>query len=105
MVKHRNLYPKENEAELKDTIQKLRAKIKKVQKENKQLKTDLRTLRRDFSKKSPEIKKADSEKIEDLINESKPTCPDCGKSLKETKVPKVGVLRLCENCEFREVLK
>lgn len=114
------VFPKENEAELKSTIQKLKARSKKLEKENKKLKYECKTLEQAFKETSKYLKGQlqdySLEEVLEAIKERKSLkreikkliikCPDCGKGkISKTNIPNVGVLELCDSCSHTEMLK
>jgi predicted nuclease with TOPRIM domain len=99
-------------------VKKLRARVKKLEKENNRLKSELRAFEQAFHKTTRFLRdNTDDINLEDLVDAAKD-----GKSLKEVKNVKdvcpmcfsenysnikarFGKLRTCGNCGHREIIK
>ena len=106
--------------EAKDgTVQKLNKRIKRLEKENSRLKSELNAYDQAFKKTTKFLKDhTDQINIDDLIegakqnkslkevHEVKPTCPQCLGEITAMNTP-AGKVIVCKNteCEYREVKK
>lgn len=107
--------------EAKDgNVQKLKNRIRRLEKENKKLKSDLGSYEQAFKKTTKFLKdNTDEISLEELIKAAKENkslkeitpeevrqCPKCASDLKKLKYP-VGTVIVCENnkCDYRSMEK
>ena len=108
--------------DLKDTIQKLKARLNNLYKENKKLKSDISTLQRGFDETSKFVKGQladysleevfaalkERRKLKKQVKkiEQAQGCPKCGgKNVKESKLPHGSRMKSCKDCTYIEVIK
>lgn len=101
-----------------EIIKELRAKNRRLKSDNERLKTELATLQEAFSKTAEYLKgNTDNISVEKIISGVKKgstlqqikntlVCDQCKKNkVKELRVPSVGTIILCAECNFRKVIK
>jgi regulator of replication initiation timing len=115
MTKKRKTFPREDDS--RDTIQKLKSQVRKLQKENRILKSEIRTLEKAYEETLNFLHdETDEISLEDLVSAAKSkkkvktvkeekysVCPECGKKGCYTNPLPFGKLELCRYCEYREV--
>lgn len=113
-MKKPNIFPIENDGKIRDTLQKLRARNKKLEKENKELRSRLSTLEEAFRKTKAFLKDSTDEfsieqciegaKKNQTLKELKPSCPKCSSKLSKIKTNNRDIV-ICgnKNCGFKEI--
>lgn len=110
---------KEPRKEYKDgELNRLKKRIKKLEKENERLKSELNSYDQAFKKTTKFLKDhTDDISLEDLIQAAKNDkslkevqnvknlCPICLSDVKINNVPKVGNIITCTKCSYRTVEK
>lgn len=101
-------------------IQKLKRRIKKLETENKRLKSELGSYEQAFKKTTKFLEDhTDDISLEDLVQAAKQDkslrkvekehveslCPKCFNKLKELPKSRVGKIIVCTQCEYRKVEK
>lgn len=112
---------KEPKKEYKDgELNKLKRRIKRLEKENTRLKSELNSYEQAFKKTTRFLKDhTDDISLEDLVQAAKQDkslrkvekehveslCPKCFNKLKELPKSRVGKIIVCTQCEYRKVEK
>ena len=112
---------KEPKKEYKDgELNKLKRRIKRLEKENTRLKSELNSYEQAFKKTTRFLKDhTDDISLEDLVQAAKQNkslrkiekehvenlCPKCFNKLKELPKSRVGKIIVCTQCEYRKVEK
>lgn len=112
---------KEPKKEYKDgELNKLKRRIKRLEKENTRLKSELNSYEQAFKKTTRFLKDhTDDISLEDLVQAAKQDkslrkvekehveslCPKCFSKLKELPKSRVGKIIVCTQCEYRKVEK
>lgn len=112
---------KEPKKEYKDgELNKLKRRIKRLEKENTRLKSELNSYEQAFKKTTRFLKDhTDDISLEDLVQAAKQDkslrkvekehveslCPKCFSKLKELPKSRIGKIIVCTQCEYRKVEK
>jgi hypothetical protein len=88
------------------TIEDLVDEIKRLENENKTLRSELSKYTDKHQKRRSKKDKSEDVKFENKKEPIKKDtdCPTCGAKMKESTLP-FGKMRLCSSCTFREVIK
>lgn len=110
------VYPKEDDKS--DVIKKLRGANRHLQKENRRLKSELRTLEAAFVETQGFLKKQEWDfSIEEVIRAVKHNrrlqvaknveieCNRCGADMEQIAVPNMGTVCICTNCTHRYTIR
>jgi len=116
-MKKPKTFPLENDGKIRDTLQKLRARNKKLEKENKELRSKISTLEDAFRRTKTFLKDSTDEfSVEKCIDAAKKNktlkemqketdkCPTCSSVLKQF-TGAFGEITICENktCQGKKV--
>jgi predicted nuclease with TOPRIM domain len=112
---------KEPKKEYKDgELNKLKRRVKRLEKENNRLKSELNSYEQAFKKTTKFLEDhTDDISLEDLVQASKQDkslrkvekehveslCPKCFSKLKELPKSRIGKIIVCTQCEYRKVEK
>lgn len=116
------MYKKEPKKEYKDgEVSRLKKRIKKLEKENYRLKSELNAYEQAFKKTTKFLKDhTDEISLEDLIEAAKQDkslkeveekvkdsnkCPKCGSEVKKLPTSIIGTIITCTSCNYRSVKK